>query len=365
MLLPSTGGAQDAATYVGRFAVAEKTIALPPGQWRALGDEAYAVDGRRKGVSSMVRSIVLGQVDDRQASALVVIRTNEEVAPGGFGATEDCDRTDLYLAQLDTAEDSPIAACTFIGHVLHDVSPEADPAWRDAVARIARDNLSAPEMWLSVGYRFADDDDILDVRYFLNPDLLDLPEGPASVGAEPQPGLWDWVGDLRGYWRGYWQEDGVSRWAASPWAPENVAQDPQRRKVIDELTKWAAAIRPAMRQGFKGRRTDALEWPTPWMIAFRLKPEREEPAIEDPRPVPPETLALWKAGTYRVLDIIATIIAPLAITGSAGAAAAVVILDEVIETGAYYGHELVWQYYGADRGPLESYTELPAAGITR
>jgi uncharacterized membrane protein len=120
-----------------------------------------------------------------------------------------------------------------------------------------------------------------------------------------------------------------------------------------------------MRQGFKGRRTDALEWPTPWVIVFGLRPEREELAIEEPRPTPAETLALWKAATYRVLDIVAAIIAPLMVTGSAGATGAVMVLDETIEAFVYYGHELLWQYYGADRGPLEANTELPPAGIAR
>jgi uncharacterized membrane protein len=359
-----------------RLAIAGKHVPLPPGDWHLLAQAAYPAAGRRTGVSAQMRSVVLAQEMGGRLRALVVVRTNVDPAEGGFGIAEDCRRSDTHLARVDTPRGSSLAGCTFIAHLLNDVAPTADPAWRDAMAQIAARQLQAPPLWLVAGFRFADDDDVFDVRYLFDPTLLGLAEPPLPPlrpAPPPETGVMatmrGWVGLSNG------PPPGDPRWRASTWYPSTSAQDARRTWVVAQLAGWADQVRGDVRRGFKGRDVDALPWPTPWARAFGAERPPQPGAVAAANgaagtngapsglPEGPEMTALWKTFSWRAVGSMLDAVVSYVFTGSATIATGITVVGGFVNATAYFIHEMVWSSAGAEQGAGESTTELPPIGI--
>ncbi len=376
ILAAGAAGAQTPQADAHRLAIASKRVPLPPGDWHLLAQSSYPAAGRRTGVAAEMRSVVLAQTVGGRLLALVVVRTNLNPAEGGFGIAEDCRRSDVHLARIDTPRGSSLAGCTFIAHVLHDTAPTADPAWREALAQIAARQLQAPPLWLEAGFRFADEDDVFDVRYLFDPTLLGLQEPPlapaGSVQPQPDTGV---IATMRG-WVGLSNgpPPGDPRWRASSWYPSTSAQDARRTWVIAQLATWADQVRGDVRRGFKGRDVEPLPWPVPWARAFRIEPpaQAQQPgaagngvAAAPPLALPegPEMTALWKTFSWRAVGSFLDMAVSYVFTGSATIATGITVVGGFVNATAYFVHEMVWSSNGNEGGPADATTELPPIGI--
>lgn len=378
LLAPLPAMAQAAPQASGAILVEGKRVPLPPGAWRILGDATFRVPAQahRPETEAALRSVVLGWVIERRVVALVVLRTNATPASTGFGLDRDCRRRDLHLARIETPTTPTLAYCGTVAHVLHGEAPEdrADPAWRAALAELSRDWVVAPPAWLQVAVRLADQDDLLDLRYLFDPVLLGLPPPPDMTAEQLAPGAVARLSTRVGGWVGLAPPSPLpeaSPWARSGWSPRGIGGDPSRAWVVAQLLDWYEEAVPQLRQGFKGR-GGTLPWPRPWQVAFRLAPAPADPPNALlPRPplalgeLTPETEALWKTLSWRTLGSLLDLGVAYAFTGSTGAAGGIAVLGGMVNSAAYFVHELVWRDIGSAGSPADVLTDLPEVGIAR
>jgi uncharacterized membrane protein len=369
--------AQDPPRSSDAMLVEGKRIPLPPGAWRVLGDVGIEAPPRagQPGAPVALRSIVLGWVLEKRLVGLVVLRTNLAPVAGGFGLDRECRRRDLHMARVETPAAQTLAYCGTIAHVLHGEAADgrADPAWRAALAQLSQEGIAAPPAWLQVAMRFADQDDLLDIRYLFDPLLLGVPPPPEVPAAQLSPGPMGRLSARIGGWTGAAPPPPPepSAWMRSGWGLRPVAADPVRTWVLGQLLDWYDEALPELRQGFKGR-GGTLPWPRPWQVAFRLAPApvpppnagapRAGPSLGD---LTPESEALWKTLSWRAVGSLLDLGVAYAFTGSAGAAGGIAMLGSFVNSTAYYVHELVWRDIGASGTPAEAVTDLPEVAIAR
>ncbi len=376
--LPAAIRAEEAEHATDAMLVEGKRVPLPPGAWRVLADAFFSVapHAERAGSTAPLRSVVLGWILQQRVVALVVLRTNISPAAGGFGLDPDCRRRDLHLARVETPVAPTLAYCATIAHVLHGEARagRADPAWHAALDALGRNGIAAPPAWLQVSMRFADQDDLLDVRYLFDPLLLGVPQPPevpaAELAAGPVARLSARLGSLLGAATDATQPED-NAWARSGWGTRAVASDPARTWVVAQLVDWYEEALPELRLGFKGR-GGALGWPRPWQVAFRLQPPS---AAEPPggrtsggfavSELTPRSEALWKTLSWRAVGSLLDVGVAYFFTGNAGSASGIAMLGGVVNSAAYYFHELVWRDIGASGSPADALTELPEVAIAR
>ena len=360
------GVAQTTAVLRDAATLGNVRIPLPPGDWHVLASAAYPMSGHAGVAPSAIRSLILGRLDGDRVSAMLAIRTNAAAAPGGFGLAWDCTRHDIQLARIDTPHGSAFAACTVIGHVLHGVAPQTDLAWRDALAGLARAGITAPPTWLMAGFALADDDDMLDVRYLFDPLVLGLPDPPPDAMPPPPapPGL---LGNVQA-WLSSWRQKTVPvldpRWQASAWAASATAADPRRGWVIAHLTAWAEASRAPIRQGFKGRAASALEWPSPWAVAFGYAPAPAAPLVAAAA-APADLTTLWKTLSWRTVGSTLDAVVGYVVTRSVQAVSALMFVGGLVNGIGYYVHERLWGAVVEATGAERIMPNLPVIGIER
>ena len=134
---------------------------LPQGQWRVIARADEELTLRAPGGTARMGGMVAALVQDHVVVALVAARANLKPVPKGFGLTEDCQRSDFYVAQNDTPPGSFIGSCFFVGHALQDMGPGSARTWIEAIATIHDQKWKLPVTWLVAGYRIADDQDLL------------------------------------------------------------------------------------------------------------------------------------------------------------------------------------------------------------
>jgi uncharacterized membrane protein len=371
MLAPAIGsvGAQ-AQMPVAGVSVEGRVISLPPAPWRLLGEAVLVLPahaGAPVGGVAQLRSQVYGWVIGDRVVALAALRVNLTGSRAAFGLPRDCARSDLHVVRRETPPDSPLAICGLLGHVLHGEAADgqADPAWRQARALLARETVAAPAAWLQVGFAFADGDDMLDLRLMFDPLLLGLPAPPdlsAEAAAAPDgvvAALRAWLAARIG-WPAAAPPTGNAAWRASGWSPRAAASDPSRAWILAQLLAWYDEALPEARMSFKGR-GGAMPWPWPWAVALGLAPPRDASAAQMPPaavpPLPVDGSALWKTVSWRTLGTL--------VEAGIGAIAAggLSLFGNLVYTAGYYIHELVWRDLGARGTPGSRTLELPEIGI--
>lgn len=341
----------------GVLEIGAQRVALPPGPWTLLADGETRAMGL--GGAITLRSVVLVRLEGGRATAVVVARGNLAPLGGGFGIDPDCRRADLYLARLETAVTSELALCGFVGPVRHGIGDGADPAWRVAAERLQANGAVVPATWLTVGARAVDRDDILDVRYLLDPSVLGVLEPPDY--APPEPGrlasLWRALLDFVGLAQ---EQAATAKWRSSGWGAEAIAGDPVRTWIVAHVAEWHMEVQDALRRGFKGRESH-LDWPRPWGTAFGVSPHQAREfrggvsgGVADSSWEP-----LWKTLSWRA---VATV---LDFLGGLGTGGGLTLAGSALNALAYFAHEYLWGEMGGKSSPGRLTTTLPEVGIAR
>jgi len=353
----------------GSYVLGGQRIPLPQGAWQVLSrrDEDLALRGPVR--SAPVGSVLAVKLRGDTVIAMVAARANLKPAPSGFGITDDCRRTDTYIAHLDTPRGSVIASCFFVGHAIQDLGPGSSTVWAESVTAIRERSWALPTTWLVAGYRVVDNQDFLDIRYYFNPEVFGLgDEGAAQVGrgmAPPKPHwtaeTWSAVRNMAGFPPPLHDP----RWLASSWAPRTLAEDHQRELLVRHLVHWAEASRPQIQAGFKNRDEIALAMPRAWT-------EKRSPAEGDSANGTPdldrmtdEERALFKTLSWRAVGSTLDVVIAYLLTGSAGVAGAITVVGGAANATGYFLHELVWDAFGVEGGPGERTTELPPVAVAR
>jgi uncharacterized membrane protein len=351
------GRAEAAALAGSTLAIGIKRVPLPQAAWALLSEKALEMPASSAGTSTLLDSVVAGASDNETFRYLAVVRANRAPAAGGFGLAEDCRRDDVHSART-IGRGSVIALCTFVSHVLHGASADGDPAWAAALEAAGRAGKRFPDTWLVVGVRVADGDDLLDVRYYFNPEAIGFSTSTLEPAPPPAPPGWfGRAGEKLDDLLGTAEPPHDARWLASPWSVENVAGSRSRAAIIRELEAWAEAAHRAVYTGFKGGTVEAPAPPPAWAdLSSRVAAAGAGL---------PGEVALWKTLSWRAVGSSLDAAVSYVLTGSIGVAGSITIIGGLVNAGVYYLHEKTWEAFGSERGPGDLVTALPPAGIER
>jgi uncharacterized membrane protein len=323
MLAACTARAQGdiATTVTGSFKLADRPIPLPAGAWHVVADEHLPAIADARGLPGL-RTAILARLDGTTVIGLISATVNEAPAPSGWGVAQDCTRSDLYLAV--TSYLSPIdVSCTFINHVVTTPRPISPGIWQNAASRIAAQGWNLPSTWLMAGFRVADRQEFLDLRYHFNPDGL--------APAVPAP---------------------TANWNAGPWAVDAVRQDHLRARLVNAVIRWAATARPAVELSLHNRPSQAGDSGWPWRNTAPSESGATAPLLLG---VAGQGLdwqtSVAKTLTWRIVGSLSDVAVAYGFTGSAVTSGGIAVVGAVVNGALYFLHEMAWN---AVKGASES-----------
>lgn len=355
LLIAATGGtwAAPGDTAEGVFPIGLVRVPLPAGSWTVAADLTDPTPPAR------IRSVVLVQTTAKRVTGVVLARANTEPLGAIYGASAECERSDIYLAY--TAYDTPQdGLCVFVNLVAPGDGPVA-PVWSEALAWLRGQGIEVGETWLMAGIRARIRPRVLDVRYHFPP------PGPPVVAVP---------------------------WAASPWTPAKVADAPARAEAVGQMGVFAAWMREAAEAGVRGRPDPTALPPPPFgadllplLIAARLAPlealreagavrgrrfETERERLTRPVIVPEQSemplwmRSMWKTFTYRVGSIADSLAVSYLVLGSITQTLGFAVVGEIVRPPAVYLHEMAWARSGIGRAAAPSKPqELPDIGAVK
>lgn len=345
---PVLGQAQTVgSTASGRIDIAGKQVPLPPGQFTVIAVENLSAQ-QIKGDSTSdrmdlgpVRAVALAQVADGRVTAVVEIAANLLPYHDGWGTAKDCTRTDLYAA-ISRYKSGFDVSCLYLKPVA--VGGDVKAPGGSAVQRFAAEQKAAVgDFWLTAGLRNADRQDVLDVRYSIDPRVLGAPATAA---------------------------------AAAAWAPAEIERNAAGLAAVKDLAAWAGRIAEPLDAGLRGR-LEAASFPAIAGAASVDPAEVERAAKADALSALRDSGAMtaqdydrqmetlgtaataaaaagaagwtyaqvagWKAFTYRVIVTTINVGIDYVFVGRPFAAGVLVILQVVVNTTKFFFHEMMWQ----------------------
>lgn len=211
--------------FTDAVTVNTKQVPLPPGEWLLAGRGLEGADPSF-GAFGAIENLILLQVDMRkQVTGVVEINSNVLPVADGWGLSTECGRSDLYLTTVRYRSGWD-GACQFVKPNLMRSGLDAPKAWREARDFAARQGYALPPGWLTVGTRVADRQDVLDVRYHVDPQAHGL--GP------------------------------VAPHTAADWRSEAVLRNPGRLGLVERLSLWSIWAGDHIEKGLRTRHADAL-----------------------------------------------------------------------------------------------------------
>jgi uncharacterized membrane protein len=233
-----------------RVAIGGKQIPLPSGDWRVAGAAYSAIrysSFSNLGAFGSVENIVAFRQAGNTIDSFVEINTNSLPIIDGWGLSKECLRTDLYLTvtRYRTGFDG---ACFFIKRTTTGATNGSLKAWATAKGYAQSNKLDLPAAWITVGFRFADRQDIVDVRFHFNPATRGLPA--ATPSSDP---------------------------ANDPWGAEKVKADVAKLRFIEELSFWGTYVNTYFQKGLRNQlaSTDAMPMPSAALLS------QQRPDVQD------------------------------------------------------------------------------------
>ena len=293
-----------------------------------------------------VRRIVLARVEGGLVSDVVEIVANSLAHSDGWGIASDCSLTNIY-ATLVRHKSGWDVSCLWIKPVIVDTSKETWSIQRiEAFATASA--VKAPLIWIEAGFRVADRQDLVDVRYR----FAATTGGRAVTTAEMQS-----------------------------WDPGTIAERPEPLGVVQAIAEWASAVYPAVEIGFRSTLEKNATFSAPFQpLNGRLSDRerrlfqltalhddgtiadtefaRQKAVIEKEAEAPiekawtHESVAGYKAVTYRLGVTTINVGIDYFFIGQPFAAGVLVILQVVVNTTKFFFHEVLWQEY-LGVGPLQ------------
>ena len=193
--------------------VGQKQIPLPAGEWTVSGAGAQALDMPEIGAFGAIENLVLSRRVGDRIVAVVEINANTVPVNDGWGRTRSCERGSQFILVTRYRSGWDLS-CLFVAATPGDTAG-GPRAWR--TARVAAPRAEVPAVWLTAGFRMSDRQDLVDVRYHFDPDLLT--GGPVAGG----------------------------------WEVEAVRTDPRKLHAAEALAIWAMGFDGRIERGIRNR----------------------------------------------------------------------------------------------------------------
>jgi hypothetical protein len=245
------------------FTIADKQIPLPRGDWRIVASAQREVRAPNLGAYGTIHNVLLAHFDGDRVEALVEINANAIAVTSGWGTTRQCSRRDIHAASHLYVSDRD-GLCYHVNHVVTEAD-NSSPIWRQLVERAADKGWRLPQAWLVAGLRASNRYDLVDVRYYFNPEI---------AGFAPARGPW----------------------ASNDWSPERVAQQGLRASFVRTLVAWTRQLAPVVERGLQGRLDPERSLAMPWSPLTPISaPAGEAPDKGEEAP------SLWSNALYRTI----------------------------------------------------------------
>ena len=210
----------------GRFQLGGKQIPLPAGTWTVAGVGAQPFRDPQLGAFGTIQGAILVLLRDNAVQAVLEVNGNTIPVNNGWGRTRACNDDGTALLLLTRYRTGWETSCQFVRATAFDIDTAGPPAWEQARTQARQAKWTLPRLWLTAGFRVSDRQDIVDLRYHLNPaELL----GPDAAR----------VTDL------------------AEWGPAAVKADPLRHGATQAVAAWATGFDAWVERGVRNQITDA------------------------------------------------------------------------------------------------------------
>jgi len=209
----------------GRIDLGAKQIPLPAGTWTVVGVGAQPFNDSRIGAFGTIQGAILVLLRDNAMQAVLEINGNTIPVNNGWGRTRACNDDGSALLLVTRYRTGWETSCQFVRPTRFNGDTAGPPAWEQARAQIRQARWTMPPIWLTAGFRVSDRQDIIDVRYHLNPTELLGPD--AAKLADP-----------------------------GAWAPDVVKADPLRQGAVQAVAAWATGFSAWVERGLRNQISD-------------------------------------------------------------------------------------------------------------
>lgn len=206
------------SVHEGFVSVGNKQIPLLPGEWQVLATETSSSSD-----FTPVLSIMLGSMEKKAGAFAITIHTNIDSSGGwGWALKSACLKKQLLHVRSIEAIEGTGEGCWFLNHLMLAYLKRGSFASK-AFDSVKRNGVVLPKTSVYTGFRFSDTHEILEVRYFYNPEV---------EGFEPPHQL---------------------RWKNNDWHKDQIHLDLKRVAYVEKMKKWAEAFFSKVETGFRGK----------------------------------------------------------------------------------------------------------------
>ena len=208
------------ATVSNPLVIAEKQIPLPRGRWVVRGQNVITTDA-----GTRIIQMILLDADRNVPRISIWVGTNLQpsVYFEGWGVSRICSRDDMHHRVTKSNIQWGDQECWYVNHARLGRSSRTPKEVLQVYDFVKSRGRAVPANTVVVGYRFANDYDVLSIRYHFNPE--------AEGFAPPKR----------------------AAWKTSDWHVDKVVSDPKKVQYIDRLKWWGLDWLPKVKAGFEGK----------------------------------------------------------------------------------------------------------------
>jgi uncharacterized membrane protein len=212
-----------------------KQIPLPVGEWvvAGLGTQPFTMPAL--GAFGTIQTAVLILARGDRVDAVLEVNTNTIPVNDGWGRTRSCAdaKQFLLLTRYKTGWET---SCAFVDVTRFGADSAGPPAWEQARGFARKAKMSMPDLWLTAGFRVSDRQDLVDVRYHFNPELM--------IGASA-----------------------ARLTKLSDWSPEAIKADPLQLGAMQVVADWTSGFDMWVERGLRNQ-ISSTPGPMPEVAAY-------------------------------------------------------------------------------------------------
>jgi len=212
---------------------------LPEGEWEL----AYS-DITSNNLVTRIGHFILFQSEGGKIKNIISIVQSVEWASGGYVASRMCGRTNMHLNITELNIVGGEQSCYYVNHftpTFYTTRNQKNKKGFDVQKYFEKNGISMPHHYIYSGYRFAEEDSFIDVKYYRNPVIDGFDNYPRS------------------------------EWGSSPWHSSSMVNDAIKKEYIQKYIEWTKENYEIARNNFK-RKSYALDH----IIRYPFKPNAEK-----------------------------------------------------------------------------------------
>ncbi|MGH8804508.1 MAG: hypothetical protein ACREXN_07175 [Polaromonas sp.] len=217
--IPAQADADIGSVVEGQLVLGKRTFALPPGRWVVVNssETTTSLDNGTRGAISKAQYLVLTDADNKLIAAASIRSTLASTHVATWNDAT-CDRKDtLFRDALDGNFSFP--ACLLVNHITSfwNAGVPSNEYDKKIWSWYQEKKIALPKTAIASYYLKYYAGDFVQVRYWLNPEVVGIPADTATA------------------------------WNQSQWHPDLIKSSPDRVRYIDAVKSWSNTLVSANR----------------------------------------------------------------------------------------------------------------------